>query len=89
MADPRKQRANTQSGPVPLAEPEDYVATFEGFKPGRKVLEDLCARFHDVDTYAPGGVEGQRETERRAARKEVVTFILRRLGQVKGDANVE
>jgi hypothetical protein len=70
-----------------LATPEDYVATFEGFKPGTKVLQDLCARFHDRNTYCTGGVEGQRETERRAAQKEVVTWILRRMGQIKGDEN--
>lgn len=83
------ERANVQSGPAPLATPEDYVATFEASKSGQKVLEDLMARFHDGDTYVAGGHEGQRETERRAAQKGVLTFILRRIGQVKqgdGDA---
>jgi hypothetical protein len=70
-----------------IATPEDYVAVFEGFRPGQKVLEDLVARFHDRDTYVPGGVEAARETERRAAQKEVITFILRRMGQIndRGD----
>lgn len=75
--------------PQQLATPEDYVATFEGFKPGQKVLEDLCARFHDRAIYAPGGIDGQRETERRAARKEVIEFILKRMGQIGGDANAD
>lgn len=69
---------------------QDYVHTFEGFGPGRKVLEDLVARFHDRPVYVPGGVEGARETEARAAQKEVVGFILRKLGQIyeeRGDAD--
>ena len=69
------------------ATPEDYQATFEGFRPGAKVLEDLLARFHDRPVYVPGGLEGQRETERRAAQKDVVGFILRKLGQIEEDNN--
>ncbi len=68
----------------PIATPEDYVATFQGFKPGQAVLEDLAARFHDRHIYKPGGTEGQRETERRAAQKEVIEFILARIGQQIG-----
>ena len=64
------------------ATPEDYIATFQGFKPGQAVLEDLVGRFHDCAVYAPGGLEGARETERRAARKEVIEYILRRLTQL-------
>lgn len=67
----------------PLATPQDYAATFEGFKPGQNVLADLCARFHDRQIYATGGIEGARETERRAAQKDVVGFILRRIGQIE------
>lgn len=70
-----------------IAQPEDYVATFEGFKPGANVLEDLVARFHDRPIYVPGGIEAQRETEKRAAQKEVVGFILRRIGHIKEDVN--
>lgn len=66
-----------------LAPPEDYVQTFVEFRPGVKVLEDLVARFHDKPTYVRGGIEGQRETERRAAQKEVLTYILLKLGQVQ------
>jgi len=66
-----------------LATPEDYKQTFEGFKPGTHVLEDLLARFHDRPVYVRGGIEAQRETEARAAQKEVVGFILRKLGQIE------
>jgi len=66
-----------------LATPEDYRQTFEGFKPGQKVLEDLLARFHDRAVYVRGGIEAQRETEARAAQKEVIGFILRKLGQIE------
>lgn len=72
-----------------MATIEDYVATFQGFKPGQNVLDDLVARFHDRPVYVPGGLEGQRETEKRAAQKEVVGFILRRLGQIHDRGNDE
>lgn len=52
---------------------------------GDTVLTDLTAKFHDCPTYVPGGIEGQRETERRAARKEVVAYILARLGKLNED----
>jgi len=71
-----------------LATPEDYVATFQGFKPGQNVLADLLARFHDRRIHVSGGLEAQRETEKRAAQKEVISFILQRLGQIGGDENV-
>jgi hypothetical protein len=64
------------------ATPEDYVACFEGLPAGRAVLEDLVARFHDRDIYVPGGLEAARETEKRAAEKGVIAFVLRRLGQI-------
>jgi hypothetical protein len=76
-------------GSPSIATAEDYVATFQGFKPGRNVLEDLTARFHDRRVYKPGGVEGQRETERRAAQKEVVEFILGRIGTQIGGGNAD
>ena len=66
-----------------VATPEDYKHTFEGFRPGQKVLEDLVGRFHDRPIYMAGGIEGQRETEKRAAQKEVVGFILRKLVQIE------
>lgn len=69
--------------PRELATADDYRQTFEGFKPGTNVLEDLLARFHDRAIYVRGGIEAQRETEARAAQKEVVGFILRKLGQIQ------
>lgn len=76
-----------KSEQLEIATREEYSQTFEGFKPGQKVLEDLMARFHDRSIWMPGGVEGARETERRAAQKDVVGFILRRLGQNIGGNN--
>jgi len=49
---------------------------------GKKVLEDLTARYYDVDTFKPGGVAEQRESDARSARRGVIHFILRRIGQV-------
>lgn len=72
-----------------LATPEDYAQTFEGFKPGQKVLEDLTARFHDRPTYVEGGAEGARETERRAAQKDVLTYIFNKIAQTKEPGHAE
>lgn len=72
-----------EGAPRRLATAEDYKQTFEGFKPGTHVLEELVALFHDRPVYVPGGIEGQRETEKRAAQKEVVGFILRKIGQIE------
>ena len=62
--------------------PEAYARVFEGHHEGKLILEDLVRRFYDIPVYVPGGVEAQRETERRAARREVVHFILMQIGQV-------
>lgn len=51
---------------------------------GAAVLEDLVARFYDVNVWH----QDQRETDRRAARREVLQFILARIGQVN-DAPAE
>lgn len=70
-----------------IASPEMYRRVFTVSGEGAKVLEDLVARFHDRRTYVSGGLEGQRETERRAAQKEVVGYILSRLGQIEEGEN--
>jgi hypothetical protein len=70
---------------APLATAEDYKAVFVGFRQGQKVLEHLVALFHDRPVYVVGGLEAQRETEARAAQKEVVGFILRKIGQIEED----
>jgi len=67
-----------------------YHRVFVGHHEGAKVLEDLTARFFDVEIYVPGGPEGQRETDRRAARREVIRYILTKIGQVSlNDPNAD
>lgn len=61
------------------ADAATYARVFEGHAEGVLILEDLVARFYDVNVWHPD----QRETDRRAARREVVQFILHRIGQVK------
>lgn len=56
-----------------------YARVFEGHAEGALILEDLVARFYDVNVWH----RDQRETDRRAARREVVQFILHSIGQVK------
>lgn len=68
---------------------EMYSRVFEGHAEGRLILEDLVARFHDRPVYVQGGLEAARETEKRAAQKEVIGFILRRLGQIKENTTDE
>lgn len=87
MATPDKKAERGGRAPVEVATIEDYVQTFEGFGPGRKVLEDLMARFHDRPVYVRGGVEAQRETDARAAQQAVIGFVLRRLGQIHDREN--
>lgn len=76
------EATKTDPANEPVATVEDYVQTFEGFGPGRKVLEDLVARFHDRPVYVKGGVEAERETNARAAQQAVIGHILRKLGQI-------
>jgi hypothetical protein len=59
-----------------------YHRVFEGHHEGAQILAELTRRFYDVDVYTPGGLEGQRETDRKAARREVIHFILVKLSQV-------
>lgn len=69
--------------------PEVYARVFEGHHEGVQILEDLVRRFYDVPVYVPGGIEAERETLRRAARREVIHFVLQRIGQVGLDPNEE
>lgn len=57
-----------------------YHRVFVGHHEGAKVLEDLVARYFDIEVYVAGGDEGARETQRRAAQREVVRYILTRVG---------
>jgi len=66
----------------PVADAAMYARVFEGHHEGVLILEDLVRRFYDVAIYVPGDLTAQRETERRAARREPVHYILTRIGQV-------
>lgn len=61
---------------------EMYARVFEGHHEGQLILADLTRRFFDQPVYRPGGLEAQRETERRAAQREVLSYILLKIGQV-------
>ena len=67
------------------ADPAMYARVFEGHAEGVQILEDLVARFYDVNVWSAS----QRETDRRAARREVVQFILHRIGQVQHPPQIE
>lgn len=77
MAEPTVPAAKTPQADGPM-----YHRVFVEHAEGRLVLEDLLARFHDRKIWQPGGNDGARETERRAAQMEVVRFILGRTGQL-------
>lgn len=51
------------------------------------MLEDLAARFYYVKTYVPGGLEGQRESDARAARRDVIDFIIKRASMTREQEN--
>ena len=69
---------------------EVYHRVFVGHHEGALILEDLVARFFDVNAYVAGGEEAARETQRRAAHREVVHYILTKVGQVgRPDPNEE
>lgn len=69
--------------------PETYLRIFEQHADGRAILEDLTARFFDGQVYV-AGEDGKRETDRRAAHREVVHFILRQIALAKqGSPNDE
>lgn len=61
-----------------VADAAMYARIFEDHAEGVLILEDLVARFYDVNVWH----QDQRETDRRAARREVLQFILNRIGQV-------
>ena len=59
--------------------PETYARVFEADPLGRVILEDLVARFHDCTMFDP---ENARKTDFKLGSREVVQFILKRIGQV-------
>jgi len=56
-----------------------YFDVFVRDASGVRVLEHLQAIFFDRPGYKAGGLEGQRETDRRAAHREVIDFIHRQI----------
>lgn len=60
-----------------------YTHTFSNDPSGRKVLEDLVARFYDVEVFVQGGQDGDRATAYKAGSRAVVHYILRQLAQIK------
>jgi hypothetical protein len=73
--------------PKPL-QPVDYQRVFEGDPVGARILEDLIGRFGG-NPYTKGGLEAQRETDRKAGSLEVVNFLLRKINQANGAENDE
>lgn len=65
------------------ATPEMYARVFDGLPEGSVILENLVARF-GRNPYVPGGLEGDRETCRRAGNREVVDFIVRQINRAAG-----
>lgn len=65
--------------------PEVYHRVFEGHHEGVLILEDLVARFYDVDVFVKGGAEGARATDYKAGQRATVQHILTMLGQVRLD----
>lgn len=52
-----------------------FNRVFDGTTEGAAVLEILDARFRAQRIYTAGGIDAQRETDRRAAQKEVIDYI--------------
>lgn len=57
---------------------EAYARVFVNHAEGAQILEELVSRF-GRNPYVPGGLEGDRETARRAGQLSVVHFILGRI----------
>lgn len=70
------------------ADPTLYNRVFSSHD-GQKVLEDLAARYYYVKTYVPGGVEAQRESDARGARRDVIDFIIRRTSMAAVDVTLK
>lgn len=74
------------------ATPEEFARIFEGSPAGERVFDDLVRRFARSPVYS-GGIDGIRESDRRAGQREVVEFITRRINQAHGvepsDPNAE
>lgn len=63
-----------------------YKRIFLNDPDGQKILEDLVAKFYDVEIFVKGGQDGDRETARRAGSRKTVGYILSQLGHI-GEEN--
>lgn len=71
--------------PKPLL-PVDYQRVFEGDPIGARILDELVCRYGG-NPYTKGGLEAQRETDRKAGALDVVNFLLRKINQANGADN--
>lgn len=66
--------------------PESYAVVFERDPVGKAILEDLVARFHDRALFVK---DSARETDFRLGQRDVLQFILRRIGQVHAEPQAD
>lgn len=68
--------------------PDTYRRLFEDHSDGRAVLDELTRRYGD-NPYTRGGIEAIRETDFKAGKLEVITFILRQINRAHGSTEDE
>jgi hypothetical protein len=67
---------------------QTYAAIFEDDPRGAAILDDLANRFARQPVVDKGGIDAVLQTYRRSGNREVVNFILLRIGQARsGDSN--
>lgn len=85
MTEPGPDRAELRATPADgdrlRVAPDVYRTVFELDPQGRAILEDLVARFHDCPIGSKD--EETHRTARELGRRDVVQFVLRRIGQVR------
>jgi hypothetical protein len=77
--------ANEQSG-KPVVDAAMYKRVLESHHEGALILEDLINRFGG-NPYVRGDTAAARETDYRAGRLSVVSFMLGRINQANGVAD--
>jgi acetylornithine deacetylase/succinyl-diaminopimelate desuccinylase-like protein len=60
-----------------------YARVFENHHEGVKILEDLIRRY-GRNPWVKGGIEAQRETDKRLGNKEVLDYIVSRINRAHG-----
>lgn len=63
--------------------PDTYRRLFEDHSDGQAVLDELVRKFGG-NPYTRGGTEAVRETDFKAGKLEVITFILRQINRAHG-----